>query len=262
MPPTKTAAASPKTSSEKPAVKKLSPAGYKALIMRSILALGVHNGSTRAAIKKYITVNFQENIEDAIFTQIIKKGMGEGIFMNGSANGPVKLVKPRNISLAAKSASSRKTALIEEAKLKSCPTTVAKKAVGRPKRETAAKKEDKAQAPASKRKKRMASPAKNGAIAPTAKKPTTKPKRGARTKPVTPSKARTTAKRVAAKPRVAAETAKKPVGRPKQEGKTAVDKKQAEKPTKETKPVVDKNKPAPTTKRALANAEKAASASK
>ncbi|KAI8618655.1 hypothetical protein BC830DRAFT_909168 [Chytriomyces sp. MP71] len=169
MPPKKTAAASSKVSPKKPAAKKLSPAGYKALITKSILALEERSGSTRAAIKKYITANLQENIEDAVFTQTIKKGVEEGIFISGSSHASVKLAKPRKSSPATKSAAKTKAASMENTKAEkeSKPAVAVKKAVGRPKRETAVKKENKT--PATKDEKK-ASSVKNGVKAPVAKK--------------------------------------------------------------------------------------------
>ncbi|KAI9327486.1 linker histone H1 and H5 family-domain-containing protein [Obelidium mucronatum] len=210
-------ATDPKTA-EKTAPKKRAPAAaplhpsYKEMVIASIASLKERNGSSRQAIKKYISTNF-EDIKDHLINQAIKKGVDAGLFSQPKgASGPVKLVK------------------IE------APSSDSATAKKRPAR-SAPKEEDDIPAATKKR-----APGKRVSVKPAA----ATPKKKLFAKKTTAAKAKSTAKKAAAKPVIAVAAKNKAAAAKAPAKKAAAPKKKAAPPKKAAAPKkVERKAPTP-----------------
>ncbi|ODV60125.1 histone H1, partial [Ascoidea rubescens DSM 1968] len=69
---------------------------YKEMIIAAILALKDRKGSSRQALKKYVTLNYKINSSnfDTQFNLALRKGVDNKVFQQPKGpSGPVKLVK-------------------------------------------------------------------------------------------------------------------------------------------------------------------------
>ncbi|KAL8642153.1 MAG: hypothetical protein Q9226_008539 [Calogaya cf. arnoldii] len=140
MPPKKAAAAA----TQKKAAAVASHPSYRDMIKEAILQLKERNGSSRAAIKKYVLANNKSlanssNVFDAQFNKAIRSGVEKGEFhMPKGSSGTVKLAKKEPASKkesdgVKKPAAAQKTATKKDATVKDAAP---KKKVGAPKKAT------------------------------------------------------------------------------------------------------------------------------
>ncbi|CAI7678797.1 unnamed protein product [Penicillium pancosmium] len=199
--------------------KKATPAAhasYRDMIKDAIVNLKERNGSSRQAIKKYVSSNNKINVAsqatfDAQFNKAIKAGVEKGEFTQPKGpSGPLKLAKkepaakpaakaakpgpkPKTAAkkTATKATTTKKAAAPKKAAAKPGPktaaakkTTTAKKAAGRPKANSGKARKTATSAPAVVEQPKVTSKTKSGRVT----KTTAPPAKAAAKKKATPKK--------------------------------------------------------------------------